>query len=391
MRAGIAFLVVAYMLSQFYRAFLAVLAPALEAEIGTTTGDLARASGLWFAAFALMQVPVGWALDTIGPRRTASSLFLFGGAGGAALFALAQGPGAITLAMVLIGMGCAPILMATYYIFARQFSAAVFGTLAGVTVGVSSLGNIASAAPLAALIEAYGWRATVGGFAAFTALMALAIAILVRDPPKPEGEARGSLFDLVRMPALWPVMVMMFVCYAPAAGLRGLWISPYVADRFGAELAQIGTATLVMGLAMVAGNFLYGPADRLFGSRKRPILIGNGLVALLLLSFWIAPPSGLWTAIALFAAIGVLGASYPIVISHGRSFCPPHLTGRGVTLLNLFGMGGAGVMQFASGPTFSALSETRTPAEAYGALFGITGLVILAGLAVYLWSKDSIG
>ena len=391
MRAGIAFLVVAYMLSQFYRAFLAVLAPALQADIGATTGDLARASGLWFAAFALMQLPVGWALDTIGPRRTASSLFLFGGAGGAALFALAQGPGAITLAMVLIGMGCAPILMATYYIFARQFSAAVFGTLAGVTVGVSSLGNIASAAPLAALIEAFGWRATVGGFAAFTALMALAIAILVRDPPKPVGEARGSLFDLVRMPALWPVMVMMFVCYAPAAGLRGLWISPYVADRFGAELAQIGTATLVMGLAMVAGNFLYGPADRLFGSRKRPILIGNAAVALILLSFWVIPPGGLWPAIALFAAIGVLGASYPIVISHGRSFCPPHLTGRGVTLLNLFGMGGAGVMQFASGPTFATLSQTRPPVEAYGALFGIIGLVILAGLAVYAFSRDSTG
>jgi hypothetical protein len=47
MRAGIAFLIVAYMLSQFYRAFLAVLAPALEADIGATTGisRVPRASG----------------------------------------------------------------------------------------------------------------------------------------------------------------------------------------------------------------------------------------------------------------------------------------------------------------------------------------------------------
>lgn len=391
MRAGIAFLVVAYTLSQFYRAFLAVLAPALQADIGATTGDLARASGLWFAAFALMQLPVGWALDTIGPRRTASVLFLVGGAGGAAVFAMAEGPGAITLAMILIGIGCAPILMSTYYIYARQFSPAVFGTLAGVTVGLSSLGNILSAAPLAALIELFGWRQTVGAFAGFTALMALAIAVLVRDPPKPLGEARGSLLDLLKMPALWPLMGMMFVCYAPAAGLRGLWISPYVTEIFGADLSRIGMATLVMGLAMVAGNFLYGPADRLFGGRKRPILIGNGLVALLLLSFWIAPPSGLWTSVALFAAIGLLGASYPIVISHGRSFCPPHLTGRGVTLLNLFGMGGAGVMQFASGPTFAALSQTRPPVEAYGTLFAIIAAMILIGLAIYSRAEDRTG
>jgi sugar phosphate permease len=391
MRAGIAFLIVAYMLSQFYRAFLAVLSPVLMAEIGASTGDLARASGLWFAAFALMQLPVGWALDHLGPRRTASVLFLFGGAGGAALFAMAQGPGAISAAMILIGIGCAPVLMATYYIFAREFSAAIFGTLAGVTVGLSSLGNILSAAPLAWLIDTFGWRTTVGSFAILTAGIAIAIALLVRDPEKPAGEAKGALIDLLRMPHLWPILIMMFVCYAPAAGLRGLWISPYIADRFNADLAQIGTATLVMGLAMVAGNFLYGPADRLFGGRKRPILIGNAGVALLCLSFWVMPPQGLWAAIALFAAIGLLGASYPIVISHGRSFCPPHLTGRGVTLLNLFGMGGAGVMQFASGPTYAALAETRAPAEAYGALFGLIGLVILAGLSVYLWSRDSTG
>jgi predicted MFS family arabinose efflux permease len=388
MRAGIAFLVVAYILSQFYRAFLAVLAPALEADLGATTADLARASGLWFVAFALMQLPVGWALDTLGPRRTASIPVLLGAAGGAALFAAAQTPGMIVAAMVLIGIGCAPVLMSTYYIFARTLPAAIFGTLAGVTVGVSSLGNILSAAPMAWAVEAFGWRDTVAGFAVFTALVALAIAIFVRDPPKPEGEPKGSLLDLLATPAIWPILAAMFVCYAPAAGLRGLWISPYVADVHGAALAQIGTATLVMGLAMVAGNFAYGPIDRWVGSRKGPILVGNLGVAALLLVFWAVPPADLGGTIALFALVGLLGASYPIVISHGRSFLPPHLTGRGVTLLNLFGMGGAGVMQFASGPAFAALAEGRAPADAYGPLFALLALAIVAGMAIYAFARD---
>jgi MFS family permease len=378
------------MLSQFYRAFLAVLAPALAADLGATTEDLARASGLWFAAFALMQLPVGWALDRLGPRRTASVLFTLGAGGGAALFASAQGPGTITLAMVLIGIGCAPVLMATYYIFARTLPAAIFGTLAGLTVGVSSLGNILSAAPMAWAVDAFGWRETVAGFAVFTAIVAIGIAILVRDPAKPEGEPKGSLLDLLAMPALWPILIAMFVCYAPAAGVRGLWISPYVADVHGAVLAQIGTATLVMSLAMVAGNFAYGPIDRWVGSRKIPILIGNLGVAALLLSLWLAPPTSLAGAIAVFGLIGLLGASYPIVISHGRSFLPPHLTGRGVTLLNLFGMGGAGVMQFSSGPVFAALAEGRGTTQAYGPLFALFALVIVLGMAVYLFARDRV-
>jgi predicted MFS family arabinose efflux permease len=388
MRAGMAFLIVAYTLSQFYRAFLAVLAPALEADIGATTEDLAQASGLWFAAFALMQLPVGWALDTLGPRRTASVLFLAGAAGGAVLFATAQTPGMITVAMILIGIGCAPILMSTYYIFARMLPAAIFGTLAGLTVGFSSLGNILSAAPMAWAVEVFGWRETVWGFAIFTTLVGFGIAALVRDPPKPEGEPRGSLLDLLATPALWPILIAMFVCYAPAAGVRGLWISPYVGEVHGADLTQIGIATLVMGLAMVAGNFVYGPIDRWVGSRKMPILVGNMAVALLLLSLWLFPPASLTGTIMIFALIGLFGASYPIVISHGRSFLPAHLTGRGVTLLNLFGMGGAGVMQFASGPVYANLAQGSSPAEAFGPLFTLFALVILIGMAAYTFARD---
>jgi sugar phosphate permease len=120
MRAGLVALAVAYALSQFYRAFLAVLAPLLQAEIGTTAEDLAFGSGLWFATFAIMQIPVGHALDTIGPRRTAGVL-LFSAALGAAVFATASGPRAVAAAMGLIGIGCAPVLMAAFYIFARVF------------------------------------------------------------------------------------------------------------------------------------------------------------------------------------------------------------------------------------------------------------------------------
>jgi predicted MFS family arabinose efflux permease len=391
MRAGIFFLVVAYILSQFYRAFIAVLTPVLEADLGATPADLSLALGLWFTAFALMQLPVGWALDHIGPRKTASVLFLGGASGGATVFALAQGPLGLQIAMVMIGIGCAPVLMSTYYIFARIYSAAVFGTLAGVTVGISSLGNILSAAPFARLVAEFGWRETVGGFAVLTIGVGLAIALLVRDPAKPQGEAKGSLVDLLKMPVLWPILIMMFVCYAPSAGIRGLWIGPYVIDTYGLALSDIGTITLVMGLAMVAGNFIYGPIDRLTGSRKWPILVGNLGAAAICLSFWFSPPSGLWAATALFAALGLLGASYPIVISHGRSFLPAHLTGRGVTLMNLFGMGGAGVMQFASGPTHAGMTARLGAEAAYGALFGLIGLVVLAGLAVYAFSRDSTG
>ena len=232
MSRAIIILALSYVLSQFYRAFLAVLAPALQADLGAMPDDLARASGLWFLIFAVMQIPVGWALDVIGPRRTASTLLAVGGAGGAALFAMAAQVWHIDAAMVLIGVGCSPVLMSCYYILARTSRPAVFATYAGAVLGFGSLGNLAAALPMTLAAQALGWRGALAALALITLAAALAILILVRDPPPAETTQtkRGSVLDLLRMPILWPLFALMFVNYAAAAGIRGVWIGPYLAD-----------------------------------------------------------------------------------------------------------------------------------------------------------------
>lgn len=386
MRAGLAALVAAYVLSQFYRAFLAVLAPALEADLGASASDLATASGYWFLTFAAMQVPVGWALDRVGPRLTAASLLAIGG-GGALIFAAAKGAGAIQLGMALIGVGCSPVLMAAFYIFAREFSPAAFGTLAGVTIGIGSLGNIGASLPLTMVVEAVGWRLAIGILGGVTLAIAALLALLIRDPARVEGEASGSLTELLRMGALWPVLIMMAVCYAPAASIRGLWIGPYFRDVFGADAGTIGQASLIMGLAMVAGNFAYGPMERVLRSRKRLIMAGNLAVLGCFALLWLTPGASAAVALILLAGIGFFGASFPTTVAHGRAFVPPHLIGRGVTLLNLFGIASAGLMQQATGWLYAA-APTQPVAAPYATLFGFIALWLAAGLVVYAFAQD---
>ena len=390
MKVGIFFLVLAYVLSQFYRAFLAVLSPVLQAETGATAADLALSSGLWFLIFAAMQIPVGVALDRIGPRRTASWLLGLAGGGGALVFALAQAPWHIHLAMALIGVGCSPVLMSAYYIFGRVYPAAVFATLAGAIIGFGTLGNLAGAWPLAFAAESFGWRQTVGGLAVVTLLVAVALWRFVLDPPAlaTRAEGRGSLMDVLRIRALWLILPLMFVNYVPAAGLRGLWAGPYLADVYGANASQIGLVTLAMAMAMVAGSFAYGPLDRLFGTRKGVVLVGNLLGAVCMLALWFWPVAGVWQATLLLAAIGLFGSSFPMMVAHGRSFIPPHLLGRGVTLLNLFGIGGVGVMQSLSSRVHGAVAPVP-PEAPYQAIFLLFGASLLIGCVIYLFARDN--
>ncbi|RBI85509.1 MFS transporter [Rhodosalinus halophilus] len=388
MRLGLALLGLAYVFSQFFRAFLAVLAEPLARDLGATPDDLARASGLWFLAFAAMQVPVGWALDRIGPRRTSSVLFLIGGAGGAALFALAQSPAHVSAAMALIGVGCAPVLMGSYYIFARSFPASAFATLGAVMIGVGSIGNLAGTVPLELLVEAVGWRATLAGLAGITGALALTMFVFVQDPPRLDSGETGGLLDVLRIPALWLIIPLMLVNYAPAAGLRGLWIGPYMAE---VQNVTAGVPTLIMGLAMIAGTFAYGPLDRWLGTRKWVVVGGTLMGAAACLALWAAPRADYVTALALFSAVGFFGMAYPLMMAHARAFVPMHLAGRGVTLMNLFSIGGVGLFQMVTGRLHAGVAAGAESAVApYTAVFLLFAALLLGGLLPYLFIRDRV-
>ncbi|UWQ29024.1 MFS transporter [Leisingera sp. M527] len=389
MQAGLVLLCLAYVLSQFFRAFLAVLSSVLAQDIGAAPDDLAFASGMWFLSFAAMQLPVGWALDQAGPRRTAALLLLLGGGGGAALFAAATGPLHVSIAMFLIGIGCSPVLMASYYIFARQYPPARFATLAALMLGVGSAGNLVASYPTALAVDLFGWRETLAGLAVVSVAVAAGIFLTVSDPEKPDGEHKGSVLDLLKMPVMWAIFPLMLVSYAPSGALRGLWIGPYLNDLYGLSTQAVGLATLVMGAAMIAGTFAYGPLDRVLGSRKWVILGGNVLSCAALGGLILAAGAPVWVPVAMMAVVGFFGASFPVIMAHGRAFVPPHLAGRGVTLLNLFGIGGAGIMQFATGRIHVEMAGAD-PSLPYTGIFAFFLVCLALGCAIYLFSRDSM-
>lgn len=388
MQAGLIFLVLAYMLSQFYRSFLAVLAPSLTADLGLGPEALSTASGYWFLAFAAAQIPTGWALDRWGPRRvTAVQLGLAGGAG-AALIAAAQGGGAVALGMALIGAGCAPVLIAGYFIIARSYPPHLFATLASLLLGLGMMGDLLSSLPLAWALERFGWRGTLAVMAGWTAVVGVGLWFVLPDPPPaPRAQGQGTVREMLRPGPIWGVFAGLFVGYAPVAALRGLWIGPYLESIHGLTHAGIGGVTTLMGLALICGTFAIGPLDRRFGTRKWvavPALALTG-AAFAALAAW--PGAGLGFDVALIMAIGFFGTSYAVQMAHGRAFVPAHLTGRGVSILNLVSIGAVGIFQLVSSRIFAATIPAG-PEAAYGTIFATFAAAILAGLIAYLFTPD---
>jgi MFS family permease len=391
--AGIAALAVAYVLSQFYRSFLAVLTPVLGSELGMTKADFSIASGVFFLTFALSQFPVGVALDRIGPRYTAVTLMIFGAGGGTFLFSAATAPWMVIFATGLMGIGCAPVLMAALFIFARRYTPAKFAMLSSWIVAFGTAGNVLGASPLAYAAEAFGWRPVMAGLGVFTLLIAALVFALVRDPENPHAGSGPTGFagfaELLRLRVLWPIIPLTMVAYAPSACIRGLWAGPYLADVHAADMLAIGNATVLMALAMAAGAFIYGPLDQFFGTRKWVAVVGTTISLSALLALGLHPQSSLGSATALLVLIGVAGGSYGLLMAHARAFMPPHLIGRGVTLMNFFVIGGAGLLQFATGAVVTGGTVPGEPAAAYSALFLFIALVLGLALVVYLAARDA--
>ena len=67
--AAVVALVSIYIVSQFLRNSVGVIAPDLAAELGLSAAEIGTLSSAFFLAFAAVQLPLGKALDRFGPRR----------------------------------------------------------------------------------------------------------------------------------------------------------------------------------------------------------------------------------------------------------------------------------------------------------------------------------
>lgn len=383
----------AYILSIFYRSFLSVIANPVMADLGIGPREFGILGAAWFITFALAQFPVGWALDRLGPRRTVAALMTLGSVG-SFLFANATSAVTGTLAMALIGLGCAPVFMSSLFLFARNEAPARFGLLTSVFIGLGSLGNLAGAAPLAIAAAHFGWRGAMLAMAMCFLLATVLAAALVRDPPrdvasgKHEGLWQG-LRSIARIRPLWLLAPITLTGYAIVATERGLWIAPFMSGVHGFDPIGSGHVATVMALAMVVGAFAYGGLEQWLRRSKPLVLWGTVLTGLAFAVLAIRGGGDYAHAIGLFALIGAAGFTYAILMAHAKLFFPGHLIGRGMTFVNFLFIAGAAAIQYGSGWLIAVQGEAGLDkATTFANLHWVFAGLLLASAAIYALTPE---
>ena len=381
-----------YLVSQFLRNSVGVIAPDLAAEIGLSAGEIGLLSSAFFFAFAAAQLPLGIAIDRYGPKRcmlVCAAIALIG----TMAFARATTPTGLIVARVLMGLGSSCYLMAPLALYARRFPPERFTVLAGIQLSIGTIGTLFVTAPLAWASAAVGWRTTFLVVAGFLLACALLVAIMVREdrsePHAAHGETlRESLagvLEVTRMRGFWPLFLMHTMSYSSYVLIVGLWGGPFLAHVYGYGLIERGDLLMLPAISHIVGVVVWGYAERLFGAYKPLVLAGAiaTAVALLLLAaigrlepFWL---------VAWMAIFGFLPAYFPVLLAHGRSLLLPQLVGRGITLFNIGTIGGTFVVQLVSGALIDLFPAQNGvyPLDAYQLVFAAQGFCVLLACAVY--------
>lgn len=396
----VAVLCTAYVLSQFFRSSNAVIAPDLTRELGLSPEVLGALTGAFFLVFSLSQVPVGVALDRFGPRRVISTLLVFAAIGSLA-FAGAESAAGLAVGRMLMGLGCASVLMGSLVACARWFPADRLTTLSALILAVGGAGNLLSTTPLAFAAGEIGWRGAFVAMAAATICVALMVFLVVRDAPPGHafgsrrretlGAALAGVREAIAVPALRRIIVMAFAANPLLATVVTLWGGPYLHDIHGLDGVARGNVLLAMGSAMIVGTLCYGPLDRLLDSRKGVAVGGALATAAVLGTLAVLAGPPLWLVTALFCLLGFVGPFTVVLVVHARSMFPERLVGRVITLVNFAGFIGVALAQIASGAIIGAFpAEAGVPPEiAYRSVFGVLAGGVVAALVIYLPVPDA--
>ncbi len=380
--------------SQFFRTSVGTIAPELRADLGLDARLLGLANGSFFLAFLALQLPLGLLFDRYGVRRCVVAL-TWVAALGSLWGAYAPGPWSFIVSRVLVGVGSSGYFMGTLVVAGTWFRDRRFVSVLSWVYALSNVGTLAATAPLSSAAQSVGWRITFVGVAVLTAALGIAVSCYLRDSPEdapprpPPADTFAGMLDGWRevwhTPGLPPILAMAAIAYASVSTVLGTWASPYLNDVFSAAPVVRGELLLVFAGAQVLGTLGWGQlAAHRVGTTR--VIIGCGVAAMIvlaLLAAWPAPSLG--SAAAMLGAFCLLAASGSLVMMEGRRLFPEHISGRGITTLNLAQVGGAALLPILTGAIIGWAPQAAGSGTeiSYRLAFGLIALCLLVGLVAY--------
>ncbi|CAE6719654.1 MFS transporter [Paraburkholderia haematera] len=386
---GLWALTFSYVLSQFFRSYIAVISTQLIGDFHFSPQMFGWFAGSFFLVFAIAQLPVGIMFDRYGVRGP-TALLMGIGAACAGILSMTTSATVALAAQAGIGLGCAPIFMGllNYVLRTGHGTHNVRAVTTASAIGMA--GALLAALPLSRATASFGWRPVMVTAALAMLCATLGVVCLVRRRDAAAHERslaapQHAAGAAKRRTGFWTLMP---ACLALSVGstFRTSWGGPYLADVYGFDVIARGNAMTVTSVIGIAASFCIPVAVRFCAPKLISLLwLIAGVLAALVLAL---SPDGNWVvSVALICVLFSVGSIHPLVMSQARAIITPRRLGLGLGLLNSLVFLGVALTSSCFGWIAGAAKQAhRSNVGIYSALFAVTVVPLAIGAAVYFFS-----
>lgn len=359
--------VVAYISAVLQRSSLGVAGIEAVERFDISASVLSTLGVVQIIVYASLQVPVGMALDRVGPKAlisTGAVLMLLG------QLALAYSPG-FTLALigrVLVGAGDAMTFISVLRLLSSWFSGRLLPQVSQWTGNIGQLGQILSVVPFSWLLHDLGWSWAFTSAAGVSLIVLMVVLFVVSNPASGDGqvhrmvglpESIRELRDALSRPGTQLGFWSHFVTQSPGAVFTLLWGFPFLVAALGySNAAAAGLLTLLVVAGMIVGPVL-GILSAHFPLRRSNLVLSVVTVMMastaLVVSWPTEPP--LWVVCIMISVLGIGGPGSLIGFDFARQFNPMRNLGSASGIVNVGGFLATFVMMLFMGVVLDVVNQ----------------------------------
>jgi len=336
----------AYVLAVFHRTSLGVAGLLAADRFGISAAQLSTFAVLQLTVYALMQVPVGVALDRWGPKR----LIIIGLSlmtAGQLWFAFAGTFEAGVLARILLGAGDAMIFISLMRLVAVWFRVKQAPFVTQLTGMMGQLGALSAAAPLSLALARWGWSHTFAFAASLGFAVLIGVLAVVKDSPY-----SGHSIEKIKIRALaWSMRDIwqnpgtrlgMYSHFTSAFGANVfglLWGYPFLVVGQGLSSAAASSLIMLMTVTALIVGPITGRAVAQRPYHRSWIVLGIVIAIMVTWAVVLLWPgrAPLWLLVLLIVVTAAGGPVSMVSFDLARTFHHPDRLGRATGVVNMGG------------------------------------------------------
>jgi len=331
-----------------------VMSNELMRDFSVTSQTLGVLSGVYFYSYAAMQMPGGLLLDYFGPRRLLTIATVICALSTIA-FGMTHSFYMACLARLMIGFGSAFAAVGSMKLAANWFPAERFAFFTGLMVTIGMLGAIGGEAPLALLIDNFGWRESMVIMGVIGIVIAILLYIIAKDAPKELVQTHKTphtqepiikgLITLLRNSQLWLVALYGGLMYMVTPVFCGLWGVLFLMQKMHLTKPTAANYISLVFIGWAIAGPLWGLLSNKIARRKPPMIIGTfGVIVTFSIMLYMPTQSNLLIQSMLFL-FGIFSAGFLPSFAIVKELCDKRYVATGLSFMNMMNMIGIAIAQ----------------------------------------------